>query len=274
MPSHTYFRIGRYLDSLSANIAAVEADEAYLASRPRTPAIYPYTYYPHNMHFVLASAQMAGDGRAHALGGRAARGQDPGRGRGLDRLGADDQGGALLRPRPVQRAANAFSALPDPGDGFPFVKAMWHYARGVAAGRARAGSRPPAAEAARIAELERARTSRCCSRLVRAGAGRAAARPARARGADRAGRGRSRAGDPRSSGRGRRSRTSCPTWSRPTGIIPCASRSAPRCCMAGEAGAAAETFQTALIDAPNNGWALFGPDAGAAGAGRRGRAPR
>ena len=28
--------------------------------------------------------------------------------------------------------------------------------------------------------------------------------------------------------------------------------------MAGEAGAAVKTFQTALIDAPNNGWALWG----------------
>ena len=31
MPSHIYYRVGRYLDSLAANMAAVAADEAYLA---------------------------------------------------------------------------------------------------------------------------------------------------------------------------------------------------------------------------------------------------
>jgi tetratricopeptide (TPR) repeat protein len=60
MPAHTYLRVGRYLDSLAINVAAVEADEAYLAEA-QAAGYYPYTYYPHNIHFVLVSAQMAGD---------------------------------------------------------------------------------------------------------------------------------------------------------------------------------------------------------------------
>ena len=50
----------------------------------------------------------------------------------------------------------------------------------------------------------------------------------------------------------------CPTWSRSTGTIRSASRSAPRSLMAGRAEDAVTTFQAALIDAPNNGWALYG----------------
>ena len=77
MPSHIYFRLGRYADSLEANKAAVAADEAYLA-QVETQGIYPGFYYPHNIHFVLVSAQMAGDGRDRDQRRRKARAGDPG----------------------------------------------------------------------------------------------------------------------------------------------------------------------------------------------------
>lgn len=129
MPGHIYFRIGRYLDSLDTNIDAVAVDRAYLA-RVSGSNLYRYGYYPHNVHFVLVSAQMAGDGAT-----------------ALDYAGQLD---ALL-PMEVLReaawiapikAAPYFSyaqfgsleqvmALPDPGDSVPYLKAMWHYARGV-----------------------------------------------------------------------------------------------------------------------------------------------
>lgn len=60
MPSHIYYRIGRYADSLAANRAAVAADEAYLA-RAGDDAMVRFGYYPHNVHFLLTSAQMMGD---------------------------------------------------------------------------------------------------------------------------------------------------------------------------------------------------------------------
>ena len=60
MPSHIYYRLGRYEDSLEINKAAVAADEEYLA-KAQPEGIYSGTYYPHNIHFVLVSAQMAGD---------------------------------------------------------------------------------------------------------------------------------------------------------------------------------------------------------------------
>ncbi|MBX7492225.1 tetratricopeptide repeat protein [Qipengyuania sp. 1NDW9] len=65
MPAHIYYRIGRYGDSIEANIAAARADEAYLASAPED-ALYRYGYYPHNVHFLLTSAQMIGNMQAVA----------------------------------------------------------------------------------------------------------------------------------------------------------------------------------------------------------------
>ena len=62
MPSHIYYRVGRYLDALSDNKAAVAVDEKYLAETDAPMGVYRLGYYPHNVHFVMASAQMAGDG--------------------------------------------------------------------------------------------------------------------------------------------------------------------------------------------------------------------
>ena len=61
MPGHLYYRLGRYRDALEANRAAIAADEAYL-KETGAKGIYAQGYYPHNVHFLLVSAQMAGDG--------------------------------------------------------------------------------------------------------------------------------------------------------------------------------------------------------------------
>ncbi|WP_428028428.1 tetratricopeptide repeat protein [Altererythrobacter sp.] len=60
MPAHIYYRIGRYTDSITANIKAARADEKYL-SVAGDDGLYRFGYYPHNVHFLLTSAQMAGD---------------------------------------------------------------------------------------------------------------------------------------------------------------------------------------------------------------------
>jgi tetratricopeptide (TPR) repeat protein len=60
MPAHIYYRLGRWQDSIRVNIAAARADEAYIkASGDR--GLVRYGYYPHNVHFIVTSAQMAGD---------------------------------------------------------------------------------------------------------------------------------------------------------------------------------------------------------------------
>ncbi len=62
MPAHIYYRIGRYRDSMEVNIDAVTADEAYL-SEVGDDGLVRFGYYPHNVHFLLTSAQMMGDVR-------------------------------------------------------------------------------------------------------------------------------------------------------------------------------------------------------------------
>ena len=63
MPSHIYFRIGRFRYSIQTNRDAVAADESYLAEVTPPEGVYPYSYYPHNLHFLLESARMAGDAK-------------------------------------------------------------------------------------------------------------------------------------------------------------------------------------------------------------------
>ena len=60
VPSHIYYRLGRYRDSIEANMRAVAADEAYLA-RVADDGLVRFGYYPHNVHFLLTSAQAMGD---------------------------------------------------------------------------------------------------------------------------------------------------------------------------------------------------------------------
>ncbi len=226
MPSHTYYRTGRYLDSLKTNIKAVEADEAYLAQVEATGA-YPYGYYPHNIHFVLVSAQMAGDAEHMLWAAERLHGKIP------DEVAAEVGWIQIILPAPYFAHAqfsppDVVLGLEDPGDTFPFVKAMWHYARGVA--HAAKGDLDAArAEAARISDINQSADFEMLLAWARAGAGRAAARAACPRGSHRAGGGQPRAARSRSSRWRCRSRTRCRTWSPSTGTIRCGNRSARRC---------------------------------------------
>jgi tetratricopeptide (TPR) repeat protein len=131
MPSHIYYRVGRYLDALEDNKVAVKVDEKYLADTNAPMGVYRLGYYPHNVHFVMASAQMAGDGQTVIAAAEKLRELIP-----------DEVARGIAMVQPVKAApyfAHAqFStpetilALPDPGDTIPYVKAMWLYMRGVA----------------------------------------------------------------------------------------------------------------------------------------------
>ncbi|WP_117885184.1 tetratricopeptide repeat protein [Aureibaculum luteum] len=59
MPSHIYIRVGRYLDAVKVNQAAILADEDYI-SQCFAQGIYPLGYYPHNIHFLWSSASLLG----------------------------------------------------------------------------------------------------------------------------------------------------------------------------------------------------------------------
>jgi tetratricopeptide (TPR) repeat protein len=135
MPSHIYYRVGLYKDALQANVDAIAVDEKYFSEQHSDP-MYKGAYYPHNIHFLMVSALMGGDGKV-ALDAAAK----------LDKAVDPEMVKAVGALQPV-KAAPYFShvqfsspdtliALPDPGDDFVLVKAMWHYAR--ATGYARKG---------------------------------------------------------------------------------------------------------------------------------------
>ena len=131
MPSHIYYRVGRYLDALADNKTAAAVDEKYLAATGAPMGVYRLGYYPHNVHFVIASAQMAGDGPVVIAAAEKLRGLIP-----------DEIARGIAMTQPVKAAPyfahaqfsapDAILALPDPGDAIAYEKAMWHYARGVA----------------------------------------------------------------------------------------------------------------------------------------------
>ena len=103
MPSHIYFRIGRYMDSLASNWAAVATDEFLLEQIGDAAGTYAYSYYPHNVHFLL---EFGSDGRGRrdgAGGGGQAADSDGRRGCARPAVGRDHQSRAILRSRPIQR---------------------------------------------------------------------------------------------------------------------------------------------------------------------------
>jgi tetratricopeptide (TPR) repeat protein len=93
--------------------------------------IYSGGYYPHNIHFLMVSAQMAGDGPTAIEAAEK-----------LEKAISDEVARDYPWVQPIKAAplfAHAqFSdpdrilALPRPTGGFPYVEALWHYARGVA----------------------------------------------------------------------------------------------------------------------------------------------
>lgn len=59
MPSHIYYRVGRYADAVRVNEQAALVDEAYIAAC-KAQGFYPAGYYGHNIHFLWTSAEMQG----------------------------------------------------------------------------------------------------------------------------------------------------------------------------------------------------------------------
>lgn len=67
VPSHIYARIGAYMDSITANINAIKADDKYVkyktkaTGRKRIDSYYVIEYMAHNLHFLIVDAQRMGN---------------------------------------------------------------------------------------------------------------------------------------------------------------------------------------------------------------------
>ena len=132
MPSHLYLRLGRHKDSMEANRAAIAADAAFIAAAGHNAStLYRFGYYPHNVHFLLASAQMSGV-KEDVF--RAAE--------QLEEITSDEVSQQIAWVQAIKTASFSAHAqfsdvqtilsLKKPTEQFPFVKGFWHYARGVA----------------------------------------------------------------------------------------------------------------------------------------------
>ena len=133
MPAHIYYRLGYYKDALQSNVDAIAVDEEYFGRSASDP-VYKGAYYPHNIHFVMVSALMGGDGKTALEAGAK-----------LDRAMSAQLVKEFSMLQPV-KAAPYFShvqfsspeillAMPDPGPELVLVKSMWHYARAIAYAR-------------------------------------------------------------------------------------------------------------------------------------------
>ena len=136
MPSHIYYRVGRYQDAVRSNQLAVEADEDYI-TQCRAQGLYPMAYYPHNIHFLWWAATMDGQRDLAMESARKVAEKIP------DAAVEETPMLAGFRVIPyyaMVRFARWDDLLkePAPRAKSPFLQGMWRYARGralVAKGR-------------------------------------------------------------------------------------------------------------------------------------------
>ncbi|MBC8005544.1 MAG: hypothetical protein H7X84_08710 [Verrucomicrobia bacterium] len=69
MPSHIYIRTGDYHKGTLSNIQAIKKDSAYV-SVCNAQGAYPLAYYPHNYHFMAATATLEGNSQWAILAAR------------------------------------------------------------------------------------------------------------------------------------------------------------------------------------------------------------
>jgi tetratricopeptide (TPR) repeat protein len=129
MPSHIFFRVGRYADAQATNDLAIAADEAYFAWC-RSGGFYRAAYYPHNVHFLWAAASMAGRSDLALTASRKLAARTEG-------LHAEHPFVEEFLATPLQTLVrfgrwDAVLGEPRPADGRPYQLGIWHYARGVA----------------------------------------------------------------------------------------------------------------------------------------------
>lgn len=130
MPSHIYYRLGMYKESLATNKRAMVVDERYFKTAPSDP-MYKMAYYPHNIHFVMVSAQMGGDGGTAVVAAKK-----------LDAVIPDEAAKQFAIMQPVKAAPYTTHAqfsdpdtileLPAASPDLAIVNAMYHYARAIA----------------------------------------------------------------------------------------------------------------------------------------------
>lgn len=265
MPSHIYHRRGRYQDAIRVNVAAARADEAFIRSAG-DHGLVRYGYYPHNVHFIVTSAQMAGDMPTAIAEARRLRTiLDPETSARIAWVQVIDAAPYLAMAQFA--APKDILAMPEPDGRLPYAAAMRRHARAVAYAQLRDRPRFEA----EVAALQALGASDAFAGMIAQGVPAPdliamAAAVARGRFATVEGRYDEAAGHYRAAMaiEQRLPYQEPPYWSYPIGQSLGAALF-----LAGRPGEASEAFRAALAQAPNSGWALYGLARSEAAQGRK-----
>jgi tetratricopeptide (TPR) repeat protein len=133
MPSHIYWRVGRYEDAARVNVNAAEADEALFAWCSDTE-FYAAAYYTHNIHFLWAASMASGQSDQALTAARRLVTKVPAQ-MVPDFPFLEDY--LAVPVFTMVRFANWDQLLgePAPPESQRYVGAVWHYGRGLAHAR-------------------------------------------------------------------------------------------------------------------------------------------
>jgi tetratricopeptide (TPR) repeat protein len=133
MPSHIYWRVGRYADASMANEKAAAVDEAYIAAC-NAQGFYPAAYYPHNIHFLWAASSMEGRSAVAIEAGRKVA-------QNVQLSMIDEFPGVeFFKTIPILALVqfghwDEVLAAPQPPENLEYSNGIWHYARATAYAR-------------------------------------------------------------------------------------------------------------------------------------------
>lgn len=265
MPAHIFYARGRYADSMRVNVAAARADEAYIRSAGDR-SLVRYGYYPHNIHFIVTSAQMAGDmGTAIREARRLRTVLNVETSAKIAWIQAIDAAPYFAMAQFA--GPEAILALPEPDARLPYARAMRHYARAIA----HAERRDRAAFNAEMGEIDKLAKASVLEDLVAQGMPApdllALARAvARGRFAMLSGRYEEAAAFFRTAIgiEGKLPYQEPPYW-----YYPVRQSLGAALLLSGRHDEASQAFREALVQTPHNGWALYGLARSEAAQGRK-----
>ncbi|HEU5292511.1 MAG TPA: hypothetical protein VFU05_17810 [Cyclobacteriaceae bacterium] len=132
MPSHIFINTGDYHEGSLSNEEAVKVDSAYIA-QCKVQGVYPQMYYPHNWHFLAATAALEGRGaRSIEASFKTAEIIDRNY---LHQEGFETTQHYITIPYFVLVKFSQWekiSALPKPENNLKYPRAIWYYAKGMA----------------------------------------------------------------------------------------------------------------------------------------------
>lgn len=126
MPSHTFYRVGRFEDAVRGNQKAIAVDDAMGARLGEAKPFYGY--FRHHNHFIMSAAEQRGDAatalKAAGEMGAAFRGGSP---RGADY--AQAMLATALQTRAQFATAADLAAWPEPNSEQPALRQVWRALR-------------------------------------------------------------------------------------------------------------------------------------------------